>query len=328
MGGRRPPRLGDRQPRHTASPRRRSGSVSFPLVTPLTGPPARARPHRGEAGAPSPAPLRPWWQDSPQLEPRLLAPSSGAAAATAAAGGDSYRRKGEEGGGRGRGRAGRPGAQRPTHTHTQNATHTPAEARAPRPAVGHSLALPESTRFSKWRVPGRGEGSGKAAANQRPRPRRRGEAVAGEGGKEGRLRAQGRVVVAGRGDVRDVRPPARPPVRPAPPAAVTSGPARGGARLREGRCLRRGGGTCEGPPRPAGALWGRASPRPSPPVPPPLPCRASRLTGSVSLRVPEKRRGGGRGADRLRRGRCGQRKKTAVEVGAGEGRVRLSSHPL
>jgi len=47
-------------------------------------------------------------------------------------------------------------------------------------SVAHSPP-PESTRFSKWRVLGRGEGSGKAAANQRPQPGRRREAVAGEG---------------------------------------------------------------------------------------------------------------------------------------------------
>lgn len=47
----------------------------------------------GEAGARSRALLRPRRQDPPQLEPRPLAPSSGAAAAAAAAaGGDSYRR--------------------------------------------------------------------------------------------------------------------------------------------------------------------------------------------------------------------------------------------
>lgn len=110
-----------------------------------------------------------------------------------------------EGGGRGRGRA-------PWRTATR------ARSASRRPSVGRSvtlsLSLPESTRFSKWRVLGRGEGSGKAAANQRPQPGRRGEAAAGAG----RVRAQGGVVVAGCVDVRDVRSAGR--VRP---CRVTSG---------------------------------------------------------------------------------------------------------
>lgn len=58
--------------------------------------------------------------------------------------------------------------------------------RVPLSLTSLSLSLPESTRFSKWRVLSRGEGSGKTAANQR----RRGEGGRGGGRGERAARAE------------------------------------------------------------------------------------------------------------------------------------------
>lgn len=151
------------QPRHPPVPARSPNDAMAPDSAAGTRlPPSRPPPSpRGENAAARQGPVRPWRAHPPRLEPRLLRRARLWRQGRRVAAGRE----------RGGGRVGR----------------CQAETRAPRPALSHlSLSLPESTRFSKWRVLSRGEGSGKTAANQR----RRGEGGRGGGRGERAARAE------------------------------------------------------------------------------------------------------------------------------------------
>lgn len=170
-GKHRPPPRGGLGPRRsvTSGPATHGVPASFPLVTRLIGPPGptaarRQRPLRRRYGHGGGDP--PQLSSSPGfwLLPRARHQQQLEATVT---------------GGGGQGGRAREGGRAARHTQRESDTHKHRPTEQPL----SRLSPPESTRFSKWRVGGRGEGSGKATANHAPaaRPPRGGVGGRGRG---------------------------------------------------------------------------------------------------------------------------------------------------